>query len=55
MPGTSEKADPGPLEKAYRTPKIIFDKFEGADLKYDNTFLKFYPKNTQIRQFWSQI
>ena len=22
------------------------DKFEGADFKYDNSLLKFYPKNT---------
>ena len=27
----------------------------GADFKYDNAFLKFLPKNTQIRHFWSQI
>ena len=33
--------DPGHLEKADPVPKIIFDKFEGADFKYDNTFLKF--------------
>ena len=26
-----------------------FDKFEGADFKYGNPFLKFYPKKTQIR------
>ena len=39
-----------------------FDKFEGADFKCDNRFLKFYPpppplppKRKQIRQFWSQI
>ena len=35
--------------------RLIFDKFEGADFKYDNSFLKFQPKNTQIRHFWSQI
>ena len=36
--------------------KILqIDRFEGADFKYDNSFLKFLPKNTQIRHFWSQI
>ena len=30
-------------------------KFEGADFKYDNSFLKFQPKSTQIRHFGSQI
>ena len=34
---------------------LIIDNFKGADLKYDNSFLKFYHKNTQIRHFWSQI
>ena len=27
---------------------LMFDKFEGTDFKYDNKFLKFLPKNTQI-------
>ena len=31
------------------------DKFEIADFKYDNSYLKFYPKNTQIGHFWCQI
>ena len=30
-----------PLEKAGPIPKLIFDKFEGADFKCDNRFLKF--------------
>ena len=35
--------------------KILqIDKLEGTDLKYDNIVLKFQPKNTQIRHFWSQ-
>ena len=40
---------------------LIFDenlklnKFEGADFKYDNIGFKRQRKNTQIRQFWSQI
>ena len=44
---------------------LQIDKFERADLKYDNSVLKFlaqkYPnkeflvKNTQIRDFWSEI
>ena len=33
----------------------ICDKFEGGDLKYDDTILKFVPKHTQIRHFWFQI
>ena len=32
--------------------KWQFDEFEGADFKYDNDFLKFYPTNTQIRYFF---
>ena len=35
--------------------RVIFNKFEGADFKYDNSFLNFYPKNTRIRHFWFQI
>ena len=31
--------------------KLIFDKFEGADLKYDGSYLKFQPKNTQRKHF----
>ena len=31
------------------------DKFEAADFKYDNFFLKFYLKNTQISHFWSKL
>ena len=31
------------------------DKFEGTVFKYDNTFLKYYQKNTQITHIWSQI
>ena len=34
---------------------LIFDKFEGADFKYDNIYLKSKPKNIQIRYFYSQI
>ena len=40
---------------------LIFDenlklnRFEGADFKYDNIGFKRQRKNTQIRQFWSQI
>ena len=33
--------------------KLNFDKFEGADFKFNNSFLKFQPKNTQRRHFWS--
>ena len=40
-PDLQKKADPGHLEKADPIPKIIFDKFEGCDFKYHNTFLKF--------------
>ena len=31
--------------------KFIFDKIEGVDFKYDNSFFKSQPKNTQIRHF----
>ena len=31
------------------------EKFEGADFKYDNRFLKFQPQNTQTWYFLSQI
>ena len=41
---------------------LQLDKFEGADFKYDNSFLKqkcpnqaFLVKNTQIIHFWFQI
>ena len=27
------------------------DKFQSADFKYENTFLKFYPENTQMKHF----
>ena len=34
----------------------MFDKVEGAYFKYDNTFLKFFLKNTQIRHlFWQNF
>ena len=34
--------------------KILkLDKIEGPDLKFDNSFLKFLPQNTQIRYFFS--
>ena len=37
-------------------PEILqFDKFKGADFKYDNRFLKFLPQNTQISHFWSHM
>ena len=35
--------------------RLIFDKFNGAYMKYDNCLLKFQPKNTQLRHFRSQI
>ena len=31
-----------------------FHKFEGVDFKYNNSFSKLQPKDTQMRQFWSQ-
>ena len=53
------------LNKAFLVPNLgIFvffgkvlqlDKFDGADFNYDNSFLKLFPKSTQIRHFWSQI
>ena len=30
----------------------MFDKFQGADFKHDNSFLKLYSKNTQLRFFF---
>ena len=35
--------------------KINFDKIEGADLKYENSFLNLKPINTEIRHFWFSI
>ena len=38
----------------FLSKKLIFDRFEGTDFNYDNSFLIiFLPKNTQIRYFWS--
>ena len=34
---------------------LHFDKFEGADLKYINSFSNLQPKITQIRHFWFQV
>ena len=34
---------------------LQLDRFEGADFKYDNIFVKFYPKNTKIRLLCSRI
>ena len=31
------------------------DKFKGADFKYDNSVLKFWPKYTKTRSFCCQI
>ena len=33
----------------------MFDKFEGADFKYDKSFQKFQPKNTEIRHFGPKL
>ena len=34
---------------------LILYKSEGANFKYDKSFWKFQPKNTQIKHFRSQI
>ena len=34
---------------------LQLDRFEGADFKYDNIFVKFYPKNTKIRLLCSRV
>ena len=34
---------------------LQFNKFESTYFKYDNIFLRFYPKNTQIRDLLSQF
>ena len=34
---------------------LHFDKFEGADFKYDNDFSNLQTKTTQIRHFWFQV
>ena len=34
---------------------LLLDKFASADFKYDNNFLKFYSKITQMRDFLCQI
>lgn len=39
----------------YVNIQIIFDSLEGIDFKYEHSFLKLQPKNTQTRRFWSQI
>ena len=31
--------------------KLIFEKFESADFKYDNSFSEYYPKNTPSKAF----
>ena len=31
---------------------LHFEKLEGADFEYDNSFFQFQPKNTQIRRFY---
>ena len=42
--------------RAFIFPRILqIYKFEGADFKYGNSFLKFQPKNTKIKHFWSRI
>ena len=46
---------PGPRPSGKGDPQTLRIKFEGANFKYDNSFLMCYPKNTQIRHFWSQI
>ena len=33
----------------------MFDKFEGADFKYDNGFFEILAQITQIREFCTQI
>ena len=35
--------------------KLMFDKFEGADFKYDKSFQKFQPKNTQINHLGPKL
>ena len=35
--------------------RLMFDKFEGADFKHGNSFLKLLPRNTQIRNFLSKF
>ena len=60
----AEKVDPGFLEKADPTQKIIvsiknsfLNKLEGvvSNIQYDNSFITFYPKNTQIKHLCFQI
>ena len=34
---------------------LQIDQFEGADLKYDNSFLEFLPKKNKLRDFLFQI
>ena len=34
---------------------LQFDKFEGADFKHEDSYLKVYQKEIQITHFWSQI
>ena len=39
------------LRILYLHETLYFDKAENADFKYDNSFSKVLPKNTQIRYF----
>ena len=59
-----EKVDPGPLEKVDLMPKFtilvknsFFDKFEGADFKYNNVFFYIWVQKypNKAIQFWSQF
>ena len=60
----AEKGDPGYLEKADPTQKIIvwiknyfLNKHESvvSNIQYDTSLLTFYPKNTQIKHLCFQI
>ena len=43
------------LEILFLRKILQLDKFEGANFRYENSFLKFQPENTQIRHFWSKM
>lgn len=34
---------------------LLLEKCQVVDFKFDNSFLKLQPKNTQIKYFWCQI
>ena len=46
----------GPRFKVFCSKcNFTVSQIESIDFKYDNSFFKLRPKNTQIKHFWSQL